>query len=98
MAYGIEVITSTGAKNTYGINTSRVVSVYSATTMSGSTTVSGFDSDKGDYTYVISDWASFAHDITWNNTTKTFTWGKHTGSIPDSAYAGTFDVFFFHYK
>lgn len=98
MAYGFEVSTSDGVKSTFGLNTARVVNYYNATSISGSATISEFDSSKGDYVFVVGAYAPYQQALSWNNTTKTITWDKHSSSFPNSAYSSNFYIAFIHYK
>lgn len=98
MAYGFEVSTSGGTKNTFGLNTARVVRFYNATSIAGSAIISEFDSSNGDYVFVMGTYAAYQQALSWNNTTKTITWSKHTSSIPNSAYSSDFYIVFFHYR
>jgi hypothetical protein len=98
MAYGFEVLTSAGVKNTFGLNTARAVRLYNANSLSGSASIPEFNSDNGDYIFVMGTYAAIQQDLTWDNTTKTISWGKHSGSFPDTAYSSDFYIIFFHYR
>lgn len=98
MSYGLQVITSAGAKNTFGLNTSRAVRIYNATSLSGSANIPEFDSNKGDYVFLMGTYAAYQQALTWNNSTKTISWNKHSGNIPNTAYSSNFYIVFFHYK
>jgi hypothetical protein len=98
MSYGFEVLTSAGVKNTFGLNTARAVRIYNATTLSGSASIPEFNSNNGDYIFLMVTYAVNQQVLVWNNTTKTISWSKHSNSFPDSGYSSNFSIIFFHYK
>lgn len=98
MPYGLQVLTSTGVKNTFDLNTARIVNFYNATSISGSANIPEFDSAKGDFMFITGSYGAIGQKLTWNNTSKIISWGKHASSIPNTAYSSNFFIAFFHYK
>ena len=98
MSYGLEVSTSSGIKNTFGLNTARIIRLYNATVKYGSASIPEFDSNKGDYVFLVGSYAAIPQALSWNNTTKVITWYKHNSVIPDTAYSSNFYIVFTHYK
>lgn len=98
MAYGLQVLTSTGVKSTFDLNTARIIRLYHATVRYGSASIPEFDSNKGDYVFLVGSYAAYPQALSWNNSTKVITWYKHNGVIPDTAYSSNFYILFSHYK
>ena len=100
MAYGFEVSTSDGVKNTFNLTTGRLIRLYNGTSVTGSAVISEFDSSKGEYFYIQKTYSLYEQIFTWDNSTKTLTWAKHYspfyGSPPESSYSSDFYVAFFH--
>lgn len=96
MAYGMQVATSTGQLNTFGLNTSRVVKVLSISSITGSAVVSEFNSSKGDFFPYQVTGATLLQLFFWNNSTKTLSWTKHKSNIPNGAYSSNLKVAFVH--
>jgi len=100
MAYGVEVETSAGTKNVFDIKTVRLIEIYNATSITGSASISNFDSTKGEFN-MVNNSIKRLPVATFNNTTKVVTWVKHpppSGSsyLPDSAYSTDFSILFWH--
>lgn len=100
MAYGIEVETSDGTKNAFDVQSVRLIKIYNAGSVTGSATISEFDSTKGEFNMVNNSIKRLPL-ASWNNTTKTVSWFKHpppSGSnyLPDSAYSTNFSILFWH--
>lgn len=100
MAFGFEVQTSDGVKDVFGVSSVRLIQIYNATSITGSATISGFDSTKGEFN-LLDGAEKILPVASWNNTTKTITWSKHPpppGStyLPNSAYSTNFWIYFWH--
>ena len=100
MAYGIEVETSDGTKNAFDVKSVRLIKIYNATSITGSATISEFDSTKGEFN-MVNNSTKRLPVASWNNTTKTVSWSKHpppSGStyLPNSAYSTNFSILFWH--
>ena len=74
MAYGFEVSTSDGVKNTFVLTTGRLIRLYNGTSVTGSAVISEFDSSKGEYFYIQKTYSLYEQIFTWDNSTKTLTW------------------------
>ena len=100
MSYGFEVQTSDGVKDVFGVDSVRLIQIYNATSITGSATISDFDSTKGEFN-MVNNSTKRLPVASWNNTTKTVSWSKHpppSGStyLPDSAYSTNFSILFWH--
>lgn len=100
MAYGIEVETSDGTKNAFDVKSVRLIKIYNAGSVTGSATISEFDSTKGEFN-MVNNSTKRLPVASWNNTTKTVSWVKHpppSGStyLPNSAYSTNFSILFWH--
>lgn len=100
MAFGFEVQTSDGVKDVFGVDSVRLIRIYNAGSVTGSATISEFDSTKGEFN-MVNNSTKRLPVATWNNTTKVVTWSKHpppSGSsyLPNSAYSTNFSILFWH--
>ena len=100
MAFGIEVLTSTGRKSALGVKTVRLIKIYQASSVTGSAGISGFDSTKGEIT-MVNNSTKLLPVISWNNSSNTVTWSKHPknggySQLPNSAYSTNFSILFWH--
>jgi hypothetical protein len=98
MAYGFQVSTSTGQQSTFGLNTARVVKLLDISTVTGSAVVNEFDESKGEFFAYHVIGASFLQLFSWDQSTQTMTWFKHSSLVPNGAYSTSIQVAFIHDK
>jgi len=73
MAYGIEILTTTGMVSSANMKAARSFAIIIKTAKTGSFTVPGFDSTDG-FIYVKSNDLKTPPEFSWNNSTKTLTY------------------------
>lgn len=89
MAYGIEILTSTGKQSSDALNTYGIFYILQCSSQEGSATVSAYDSTKGFFVPRIQD-SNNHQSFTWNNTTKLFSWAKTNGNTHSSNFTVAF--------
>ncbi len=78
MSYGIEISTTSSTKNIADSSPCRVVELIQVRNVTGSQVVPNYDSSKG-FIFIdnLHPVYQFIHNITFNNSTKVFTWGPN---------------------
>ncbi len=94
MAYGIEILTTSGVIDVADLATASIVATVVSATVSGSVVVSEFSEDRGDFIFVMDESKSKWPHVVWTESTKTLSW-SNTTPAPDSAFGKKFTVYFF---
>lgn len=95
--YGFRVLTSDGYKGSENIYAMRFIESHDATTTTGIVNVPKFSASRGVYLAKNYSESTFIPHLTWDETSKTLSWGKHSSSVPNGAYSNNFTIYFLEY-
>lgn len=92
MAYGLEILSTEGLVDVVTFRAARLYSSITLTTTSGSTAVSGFNSNDG-FVYLRSNNSDIVANWSWNNSSGVLTWTANPNtSSPSSNMTAFFMV------
>jgi hypothetical protein len=84
MAYGLQVQTTEGLTDVSGLRAARLYRSLSISSSSGSSTISGFNSNDG-FIFLRANDSAVVVSWSWNNASKVFSWSPINGTANPSS-------------